>query len=122
MMRKILVVDDEPKLVELLKARLEANQYKVITAFSGTEALAKIRQEEPSLIILDVVMPGMDGGELAKNLMADDKTSSIPIIFLTSLVQPAEEYKVNAENRHYQTLAKPFNSGKLLETIQDFIG
>jgi CheY-like chemotaxis protein len=126
MMRKILVVDDEQKLVELLKIRLEANQYEVVTAFNGTEALEKVGQENPSLIILDVIMPGMDGGEFAKNLMADVKTSWIPIIFLTSLVnkgeESAEQYKINVEHKHYQTLAKPFDSSNLLKMIKDLIG
>ncbi len=126
MMRKILVVDDEPRLVELLKIRLEANQYEVITASNGNEALAGVQKENPSLIILDMLMPGMDGGEFAKKLMADAKTSWIPIIFLTSLVNKAEEsseqYKINVEQKHFQTLAKPFDSGQLIKMVKNIIG
>jgi two-component system sensor histidine kinase/response regulator len=81
---KILVVDDQPINVQLLKRKLEREGMQVIPAYSGAEALELVRQEKPELILLDVMMPEMDGIEVCQRLQADEATRSIPVIFVTA--------------------------------------
>jgi len=81
---KILVVDDQPINVQLLKRKLEREGMQVDTAYSGQEALDLVQQEKPELILLDVMMPDMDGIEVCQRLQADEATRSIPIIFVTA--------------------------------------
>jgi two-component system, sensor histidine kinase and response regulator len=81
---KILVVDDQPINVQLLKRKLEREGMAVATAYSGREALDLIAADKPDLILLDVMMPDMDGIEVCQRLQADDETRVIPIIFITA--------------------------------------
>jgi two-component system sensor histidine kinase/response regulator len=81
---KILVVDDQPINVQLLKRKLEREGIKVTTATNGLEALSSVRWDRPDLILLDVMMPDMDGIEVCQRLQADEATKSIPVIFITA--------------------------------------
>jgi CheY-like chemotaxis protein len=81
---KILVVDDQPINVQLLKRKLEREGMTVFTANSGHDALALVTAEKPDLILLDVMMPDMDGIEVCQHLQADDETRTIPVIFITA--------------------------------------
>ena len=81
---KILVVDDQPINVQLLKRKLERENMTVATAYSGREALEHIAADKPDLILLDVMMPEMDGIEVCQQLQANDETKTIPIIFITA--------------------------------------
>ena len=81
---KILVVDDQPINVQLLKRKLEREGMTVATAYSGQEALNLVAADKPDLILLDVMMPEMDGIEVCQRLQADLETKSIPIIFITA--------------------------------------
>lgn len=81
---KILVVDDQPINVQVLKRKLEREQLQVLTAFSGAEALETVAKEKPDLILLDVMMPDMDGIEVCTRLQASEETKSIPVIFVTA--------------------------------------
>ncbi|MBP8257146.1 MAG: response regulator [Opitutaceae bacterium] len=81
---KILVVDDQPINVQVLKRKLEREQLQVLTAFSGAEALALVASDRPDLILLDVMMPDMDGIEVCERLQASEETKSIPVIFITA--------------------------------------
>ncbi len=80
----ILVVDDQPINVQLLKRKLEREGIRVLTAYNGVEALAAVTQDRPDLILLDVMMPDMDGIEVCQRLQADEATRSIPVIFITA--------------------------------------
>ncbi|HEX2916810.1 MAG TPA: response regulator [Chloroflexia bacterium] len=82
--RKILVVDDSALVAEAVKAKLEANNYDVQMAFSGEEALDKVAQDIPDLMILDVYMPGIDGFEVCRRLREQPVTQSLPIVMLSS--------------------------------------
>ncbi len=84
-MTKILLVDDDPDFVEATKIVLESAPYQVEVAYDGTEALAKVHEEKPDLIILDIIMPEQDGFKVCKALKEDPELSKIPIIMLTSL-------------------------------------
>jgi two-component system, sensor histidine kinase and response regulator len=81
---KILVVDDQPINVQLLKRKLERENIAVVTAYSGQEALDQVAAEKPDLILLDVMMPDMDGIEVCQRLQAQESTRSIPVIFVTA--------------------------------------
>jgi two-component system alkaline phosphatase synthesis response regulator PhoP len=81
---RVLVVDDEPDIVEMLKMALE-RQFEVIIAYDGTEGLARAREDKPDAIVLDIMMPGMDGFAVCRELKKDSTTLSIPILILTSV-------------------------------------
>jgi len=82
--KRILVVDDEKDLLELIVYQLQRNGYDVLTAANGNDALAVAKRELPDLLILDLMLPGMDGTEVARRLKADPKTASLPIVMLTA--------------------------------------
>ena len=84
MPKKILLVDDEQAIVDLLGAMLAQNGYEVVTALSGKSCLKKASENKPDLIILDVLMPDVDGFEVCKLLKEDETTKNIPVIMLTS--------------------------------------
>lgn len=84
-MTKILVIDDDEAINELIKVNLELAYYKVITAFDGNKGYALAKQERPDLIILDVMMPEVDGYTVAKRIRENESTKNIPIIMLTAL-------------------------------------
>ena len=80
----ILIVDDNPTNVDILQARLAANNYEIITAADGQEGLAKAREAQPDLILLDIMMPKMDGLEVCRHLRADTSLPFMPIILVTA--------------------------------------
>jgi CheY-like chemotaxis protein len=82
--KKIFLIDDEPAFIEMIKVRLEANNYEVITAFNGKEAMEKIEHDKPNVILLDISMPQMNGYQICERLKQGEKTADIPIILLTN--------------------------------------
>jgi CheY-like chemotaxis protein len=121
-MKKILVVDDEEDVLYVLKATLTVKGYSVITATNGRNAIALARSQHPDLIILDVVMPGMNGGEVSAKLAEHPLTASIPVIFLTALLTRTEEYEHNHMIDSNITLAKPIDTEALLAQIEGLLG
>lgn len=81
---KILVVDDDPDFVQATKIVLESQPYEVITALGGEEGLKKAREEKPDLILLDIIMPGVDGFQVCQRLKKDPQLEEIPVIMITS--------------------------------------
>lgn len=118
--KKILVIDDEQDLCETVKAQLEANNFKVSTAQNGQEGLDKAKSYEPDLIILDLMMPVMDGFEVYKMLKKDSKTTSIPVIVLTALKQEDAAKKALLMGVEGY-MVKPFEQEALLFTIREFL-
>ena len=90
MRAKVLVVDDTPQNVKLLADLLSAKGYAPVTASSGEEALAKLAQERPSLVLLDIMMPGLSGYDVCRRIRADAATALLPVVLVTSL-DPGEE-------------------------------
>ncbi len=90
-MKKILVVDDEEDLLLLLEKRLTAEGYEVIKAATGQEALQKAKIWKPNLILLDIMLPDIDGGEVKERLKEDPETKNTPIVFLTALFTKDDE-------------------------------
>ncbi len=122
-MKKILlVVDDEPDIVAILKSRLEANNYIVISASGGEEGIKKAQQNKPDLILMDILMPNMSGGEVVMALRADEQTKHIPVLFLTAIqsnISRGEEDKgVKVGGQFYPAMGKPFEPDKLLSEIK----
>ena len=93
MAKKILVVDDEQPIVRLLQVNLERNGYEVITASNGKEALEQVALEQPDMLVLDVMMPFMDGFEVMQVLKASPATREIPVIMLTARSQDMDIYQ-----------------------------
>jgi two-component system alkaline phosphatase synthesis response regulator PhoP len=117
MAKKILAVDDERHIVRLVQVNLERQGYEVVTAFDGKEALEKVSSEQPDLIVLDVMMPYMDGFEVLQNLKRDPNTRDIPVIMLTAKAQDADVF------RGWQSgvdcyLTKPFNPMELIAFVK----
>lgn len=113
---KILIVDDEPDLVEMVKARLEAGGYEVISACDGTEGLKKAIGQQPRLIILDIIMPHMDGYLVLERLKANSSTRRIPVVMLTARGDTQSIFKAQ-ELKADDYLIKPFKSEELLSSV-----
>ncbi len=115
--KKILAVDDERHIVRLIQVNLERAGYQVATAFDGPEALRKVEAEKPDLVVLDVMMPKMDGFEVLKRLQANPETRDIPVIMLTAKAQDADVFRGWASGVSAY-LTKPFNPLELLTFVK----
>ncbi len=116
-MQKILVIDDDKAINELIKVNLELTGYKVIQAFDGITGFALCKQELPSIVVLDVMMPEVDGFTVAQRIRKNDDTKNIPIIMLTALSQLND--KVNGFNIGVDDyLVKPFEMEELIIRIR----
>ena len=114
--KKILAVDDEKHIVRLVQVNLERAGYEVVTANDGKEALQQVQDENPDLVVLDVMMPYMDGFEVLQNLRRNPSTRDIPVIMLTAKAQDADVF------RGWQSgvdcyLTKPFNPLELVSFV-----
>jgi len=119
--KKILLVDDEPEFVSMLQMRLEANRYDVVTANDGREGLQKIAEENPDLVLLDVMMPGMDGFEVLEKLRKSPSTKYLPVVLLTARGESSSIFK-GQELGATDYLTKPCASEDLLAVIRKHIG
>jgi DNA-binding response OmpR family regulator len=119
--KKILVVDDNPNIVKLLEYRLKANEYEVITAHDGEEALDKVRLAKPDLMILDVVIPKLDGYKVLSILRADEQYKDIPVVMLTAHGQ-AKDVEKGLELGAVSYITKPFKPDVLLGVIKGAVG
>jgi len=119
--KKILIVDDEAQLVEMMKMRLEATNYDVVTAYDGQEGFDKARNEKPDLIILDLMLPKMDGYKVCGLLKKDTRYSKIPIIMFTARAQE-EDKKLGEEMGAEAYITKPFEANTLLAKIKELLG
>lgn len=116
-MAKILVVDDEKHIVRLVEINLERAGYEVITANDGVQALDKIRAEKPDLVILDIMMPNMDGWEVLRILAQDPNTADLQVVVLSAKAQDADIAKTLASGQAIH-LTKPFNPRELLVLVE----
>jgi len=112
--KKVLIVDDDPKLVELVKIYLNRDGYRVITASDGTEGLKQAREGHPDLIVLDVMLPGMDGFEICRTLR---KESEVPIIMLTARTME-EDRLAGLDIGADDYVTKPFSPKELVARIR----
>jgi putative two-component system response regulator len=117
---KILVVDDNPLNVELLEAYLNSSDYITLTAYNGIEALEQVSKNTPDLILLDVMMPEMDGYEVCRKLKNEEDTRLIPIIMLTALHDVQDRIK-GIEAGADDFISKPFNNVELLTRVKSLL-
>jgi DNA-binding response OmpR family regulator len=123
---KILLVDDDPDFVEATKIVLESAPYDVAVAYDGDEALRKVREVNPDLIILDIIMPHQDGFKVCEALKSDPRLCEIPVIMLTSLSQRMGETVFSVtdgmmlEAEDY--VDKPVTPDELLNRVKKFLG
>ncbi|MCB1417962.1 MAG: PleD family two-component system response regulator [Notoacmeibacter sp.] len=120
MTARILVVDDIPANVRLLEARLLAEYFEVLTASNGVDALAICESERVDVILLDIMMPGIDGFEVCRRLKADPQTAHIPVVMVTALDQPADRVRgleVGADD----FLTKPVNDLQLMTRVKSLV-
>lgn len=113
----ILVVDDEPGIVDIARANLEGLGYRVISAGNGLEALELIRQESPDLVILDILMPEVDGWDVLERVEADPEMAGIPIIMLTARVSD-EDVLRGLESGAVEYMTKPFYPQELVAAVK----
>jgi len=118
--KKILVVDDEPDVASLLNLMLKTQGYNVITAGDGQEALEKARTENPDLILLDVMLPRLDGYKVARMLKFDENFSHIPIIMLTAKIQDKDK-QTGLEMGANDYVTKPFDTAALLAKVKEML-
>jgi CheY-like chemotaxis protein len=120
--KKILFVDDDAELLVFLKNMLGRHGFEVITTSESRETVPLAKQEQPDLIILDVAMPNMDGGDVVALLEADPLTRRIPVIFLTALLTKEEEQKEHRTTHHtIPILAKPLDEQELLDEMNKIL-
>lgn len=118
---KILVVDDEVYILHILDFSLGAEGFEVITANNGELAVEKAKQEKPDLIVLDIMMPVLDGYETCRRLKREPGTKNIPVVLLTAKGRDVDKrlgYEVGAVDY----IIKPFSPNRLIERIQEILG
>ena len=120
MNKKILIVDDEVYILHILDFSLGAEGYEVITAADGEEAIERAKKEKPDLVVLDIMMPKVDGFEACRRLKADPETSPIPVILLTAKGREVDR-RMGMEVGADDYIVKPFSPNKLIEKIGSFL-
>ena len=118
--KRILVVEDDPGAIRLVSYTLEQEGYEVITALNGLEGLKKARADKPDLLILDVMLPGLDGFEVCRRLRADDGTAGLPILMLSAKAQEIDKttgLKIGADDY----LAKPADPADILDRVSNLL-
>jgi DNA-binding response OmpR family regulator len=118
----ILLADDEEELLTMLEMEFSSEGYQVLKARSGQEAVRKAVEFRPNLIVLDILMPDLDGGQVAKILKSNPITKNVPVIFLTAVLTKEEEkakhMDVTVGSASYPAMAKPFDPKELLAEIR----
>jgi len=117
-MKKIMIIDDEKDLVDFVKIRLEANGYQVVSAYDGEEGVVICLRENPDLVLLDILIPKIDGLKVCQALKKGPSTAGIPIIMLTAKDR-TEDIKLAREAGADGYIIKPFDSATLLLNIKD---
>jgi DNA-binding response OmpR family regulator len=121
MAEKILAVDDESDVLMVIKTGLEVEGFDVITAGNGRDALALAKEEKPDLILLDVMMPIMDGFQALKALKADEDTCMIPVVMLTGLSERAKIQEALSSGTSYY-IVKPFDFDEVVNKVRTVLG
>ena len=119
-MTRVLVIDDEPPIRLLCRVNLEAEGMEVLEASDGPTGLEKARNDEPDVILLDVMMPGLDGWQVAEELIDGERTNGIPIVFLTARAEARDRARgLDLGGIDYVT--KPFNPVELAPLVRELI-
>ena len=119
--KKVLIADDEQDIVETIKFNLELENIECIEAYDGEEALLKAKKEHPDLIILDIMMPKINGYKVSRLLKFDESYKHIPIIMLTARTQETD-INLGEETGADEYVTKPFNMDKLISVVKSYLG
>lgn len=118
--KKVLVVDDEPDVLLLCRVNLEFEGYEVVEAADGQQAMEKVAEHTPDVILLDVMMPRMDGWQVLSALKADETYRDIPVVMLTAKVQDADQIR-GWSSGVAEYITKPFSPLSLSQVIRDVL-
>lgn len=118
--KKILLTDDEANIVRVVTARLKAHGYEVIAAADGEEALQLARREKPDLLLLDILLPRLDGFKVCQQLKADASWKQVPIVLFSAKTQDIDR-QIGLESGADAYISKPFQPDLLIQTIQDLL-
>ena len=118
--KKILVVDDEVDLVKTIQFSLEAEGYKVLVSYNGEDALNQSRKENPDLILLDIMLPKLDGYKVCRLLKFDERYKHIPILMLTAKTQQKDRL-LGMETGANEYITKPFDMEELTKMIKAYL-
>ena len=120
--KKVMIVDDEESLVELVKVLLEKEGFEVITAYSGKECLEKLKKVRPDLILLDLMMPEMSGREVLEKIRENPETKDLKVAFLTVAHLSEIGKKVCERLNVCEYISKPFNNKDLVNKVKNLVG
>jgi two-component system alkaline phosphatase synthesis response regulator PhoP len=118
--RKVLIVDDEVDLVETIRFPLEKEGFTVLVSYNGEDALNKARKEKPDLIILDIMLPKLDGYKVCRLLKFDERYKHIPILMLTAKTQERDKI-IGIETGADEYITKPFDIEELIEKVKAYV-
>lgn len=121
-MARVVCVEDEPDMIELMRLLLTRKGFEVIGARGGKEGVLLIEQTLPELILLDIMMPDMDGWEVYDHLKKNPKTQNIPVIVVTARAQTEEKLAALSKEGIDDYIVKPFGPGQLVESIERVLG
>ena len=120
MVNKILIVDDEPSITIPLKFLMEQNQFEVMVVHSGEEALSAIERFVPDLILLDVMLPTVDGFQVCQNLKSDPRRKTIKVVFLSAMTRDMDIAKGNTLGANAY-ITKPFSNADVVRQVKDLL-
>lgn len=115
---KILCIEDEPDMVDLMRLLLTRKGYQFLGAKGGRDGLQIAQEQQPDLILLDIMMPDMDGWQVYQTLRKDERTASIPVIVVTARAKTDEQLRALREAKVDDYITKPFGPAQLLESIE----
>ena len=117
---RVLVVDDDPQVLRLMRVNLELEGYDVVSAPDGEEALEAVLSERPDVVVCDVMMPGVDGLTVLRNLRANPQTSKIPFVMVSAKAQRAD-VKAALDMGADKYITKPFDPQDLLDAVENLL-
>jgi len=120
--KQILCIEDEPEMIDLIRLILGRRGFEVVGATGGKEGLEKVRQQPPDLVLLDLMMPDMDGWEVYQQMKADEKTRDIPVIVVTAKAQSIDKVLGLHIAKVDDYIAKPFSPQDLLNSVEKVLG
>jgi two-component system alkaline phosphatase synthesis response regulator PhoP len=120
MVNKILIVDDEPSITVSLKFLMEQNHFRVMVVHNGEDALTAIKDFQPDLVLLDVMLPAIDGFQVCQNLKSDPRHKSIKVIFLSAMTRDLDIAKGNTLGADAY-ITKPFSNADVVRQVKDLL-
>lgn len=120
--KKVVCIEDEPTMIDLVKTILNLKGFEVIGAMGGREGLETVRRVKPDLVLLDLMMPDMDGEQVYRHMKADDDLKDIPVIILTADVQSMTRVVWQQVAKADGFVTKPFNTQELVQVIHQVLG